>query len=70
MKTDNKELEAYESIIQNLQVLNDKSKETKPKEAEAIRAILGTLSALRDCVCNPDEYLISSISACATTIVN
>jgi len=66
MQMDNTELDAYESIIQNLLVLNKKAGETKPEEKEAIRAILHNISAQRDCVCNPDEFLVSSISACAT----
>jgi hypothetical protein len=46
-----KELEAYESIIQNLLALKNKAKETKPEEAKAIGAILDTLLALRQSMC-------------------
>ena len=70
MKTGNKELEAYEGIIQNLLVLNEKAVETKAEETEAIRAILRTLSALRDCVCDPDEFLASNPPACVTSVTN
>ena len=45
METSIKQLEAYESIKQNLLALKKELIETKPKEAEAIEAILQTLSA-------------------------
>lgn len=45
----NKELEAYESIVQNLVVLNKEARETKPEEKEAIGAILQNVSALSGC---------------------
>jgi len=47
-----KELEAYESIMQNLLALKNEARETKPEEAKAIGAILDTLLALRQSVCN------------------
>ena len=44
MQTSTEQLEAYESIKQNLLALKKELMETKPKEAEAIEAILQTLS--------------------------
>jgi len=70
MKTGNKELESYESIIQNLLVLNEEARETKQEEKEAIRIILHNISTLRDCVCNPDEFPVSSIPPYAAHGVN
>lgn len=58
MKTGAKEIEAYENIMQSLLSLKEKAS-GKPKEA--IGVILQTLSALLDCVRNPDEFLVSSI---------
>jgi hypothetical protein len=43
-----KELEGYESIIQNLMLLKEEATETNHGEAEAIEAIGANLSVLRD----------------------
>jgi hypothetical protein len=43
-----KELEGYESIIQNLMLLKEEASETNHGEAEAMEAIRANLSALRN----------------------
>jgi len=44
MPTGTEQLEAYESIIQNMLALKEKAIEINPKEAEAIEVMLHTLS--------------------------
>jgi hypothetical protein len=43
-----KELEGYESIIENLMLLKEEASETNHGEAQAMEAIRANLSALRD----------------------
>ena len=62
MQKGTEQLEVYQSIIQNLLALKEEAIETKPKEAEAIEAILHTLSALRDCWHYPNLLQVSSIT--------
>lgn len=61
METDMKELEAYESIIQNLMALIEEATGTKPKEVEAIGVIMHTLSDLRDRLRGPNLPMDSII---------
>lgn len=48
MNKNNKELKAYENIIQNLWALKEETAKTRPGEAKAIEAVVQSLFNLND----------------------